>query len=621
MPAQTVWGLDIGESGLKAVKMARGKKSLEVIRVDMISISTPSGAEEAAVDRETLVIEALKEFVRRHDPSDARIVASVQGRSTFCKPISLAPVEQRRIPEIVRFEVKQQIPFPIEDIVWDYFKCKESFAPGEEIEVNLVAIRKEIVENFTEMFSRAGIRVDVLQAAPLALYNLVKYEFAPEGNVVIIDIGAEITDLVIVEGDRFWPRTLPIAGKQITKALQEKFEIPFGEAEKLKISAADSKNYQQIFGVVKPVLKELVGEIHRTIGYYKSLSKDVVFDKIIFMGNATKLAGFEKFFGENLPYKIEVVRGLKNVSVSRRVNLGAFRDYLPGFAVALGLAVQGVDEGKCNVNLLPAEISGKVRASKLLAMVAGLVFVVLAFPAGMLIANTCKGMSARPAAAYDGIAALGVPGILAVQSDQDKTEKNLDEARRIQKDGYEKFVKPFRTGPLARYVDEEIGRAAPRVSDKDMERLRTVRAPDEAPKDLKDSVVLISTEYREVLKTKPAAAPPKGGKPLPPETVVVIEVEITGITKTVTDATGKKDKTATRIWLEKEFASHLEASRISGGKAQVTVPYTTGDFSDTGTTPAPTEKSGSEEKDFAVFKITWEVNPDAAVPFVNDLTK
>jgi len=607
MPAQTVWGLDIGESGLKAVKMARGKKFLEVVRVDMIPITAPGGAEEAAVGREALVIQALEEFVRRHDPFDSRIVASVQGRSTFCKPISLAPVEQKRIPEIVRFEVKQQIPFPIEDIVWDYFKCKESFAPGEEIEVNLIAIRKEIVENFTEMFTRAGIRVDVLQAAPLALYNLVKYEYAPQGNVVIIDIGAEIADLIIVEGDRFWPRTLPIAGKQITKALEEKFEIPFDEAEKLKLTAADSKNYQQIFTVMRPVLKELVGEIHRTIGYYKSLSKDVVFDKIIFMGNATKLSGFEKFFGENLPYKIEIVQGLQKLRVSRRLNLAAFREYLPGFAVALGLAIQGLQESKCNVNLLPEEISGKVRPGKVLAMIAAIVIVLLAYPASMVIANIGKQISDGLAKAYDRIPERGVPSLLEVKRVNDDAIANIDKAQGIQNDAQDKFLKPFRTAALPRYVMEEIARLAPR--DKEV---KVVSGLGEARKDMADNACLITVNYIAEWVTPPAPRPGAAGaaKTPPPAPKLTIRVEITGITKTVNNSLPE-----TRKWVDEQFTNKLINSSLSAPVPPPAVPasaeakFMTSDFWNSG------EKREEGIKEFAVFKITWQINPDAAATF------
>lgn len=611
MPAQTVWGLDIGESGLKAVKVARGRKFLEVVRVDLIPIKAPVGPEEAAVDRETLVTKAVEEFVRRHDPSDSRIVASVQGRSTFCKPITLAPVETKRIPEIVRLEVKQQIPFPIEDIVWDYFKCKDAYAPGEEIEVNLVAIRKEIVENFTEMFTRAGIRVDVLQAAPLALYNLVKYEFAPEGNVVIIDIGAEITDLVIVEGDRFWPRTLPIAGKQITKALEEKFEIPFDQAEKLKLGAADSKNYQQIFGAVRPVLKELVGEIHRTIGYYKSLSKEVTFDKIIFMGNATKLAGFEKFFGENLPYEIEVVQGLENLRVSRRLNLTALRDYLPAFAVALGLAIQGLGEGKCNVNLLPEEIRGKMRPGKLFALIGAAALVLLAFPAGMVIAGIAKEMSARLAGTYDAIPGRVEQPASEVKKNNDIAAAAIAEGKKIQQETEDKYLYYYRTVRMPGNVMEEIGKVAPRNTD-----VLEVTDLDAVPKDLtynrdgkiEQEVRLIRVEYIEesTEKTEVAAG---GGKNAPagPVRKRSVTVTITGLTNTVNGSL-----TDTRIWVEKNFADKLNGSKLSvtveanEKAASASAEYMTDNYWNDGA-----KSEGISRGQYTVFKISWRIDPDS----------
>lgn len=560
MPAQTAWGLDIGESSIKAVKMARLNKFLEVVRVDMIPIGAPGASTMA---RETMLISALEEFVRRHDPSDSRVVASIPGRSTFCKLINLPPVETKRIPEIVRLEVKQQIPFPIEDIVWDYVQCKKEYAPGEEIEVNLVAIRKEIVENFVETFAHAGIRLDGLQATPLALFNLVKHELAPDGNVVVVDVGADLSDLVIVEGDRFWPRTLGIAGRHVTKALEEKFEIPFEEAEALKLSAAE-KHYQKIFTVVRPVLKDLVTEIHRTIGYYKSLSKDVSFDKIIFLGNATKLAGFEKFFGENLPYKIEVIQGLSNIRVSKRLNLKAFKEYLPGFGVAIGLAIQGLKEGRCQVNLLPAEISGKMRPGKMLAMAGALLSLVLAFAASLVISNVGVAAAERRGNTYVGEKNKNIPPVRQVQEAHNQAVAQIEQMKKIQDAARDNYLKPFEKTGLALHVWNALDSLTPRGDQKeivnDKGERQEIRLADE------DKIYLIKIDYQNVLE-KSTVPPRRGVSPPPPRQTII--VEITGLVK------NRKDLTDTADFIRDGFVKRLNEHALSAPYAQLLPP---GDF-------------------------------------------
>ncbi len=561
MPAQTVWGIDIGESAIKAVKMARVRDYLEIIRVDMIPIGPPGGAEESTVDRETLLIAALEEFVRRHDPSDSRVIASIQGRNTFCKLITLPPVEPKRIPEIVRFEVKQQIPFRIEDIVWDYVQCKKDYAPGEEIEVNLVAIRKEIVENFVETFAQAGIRLDGLQATPLALYNLVKYELAPEGNVVVIDVGARLTDLVIVEGERFWPRTLGIAGKHITKALEDKFEIPPAEAESLKLSAADSKHYQKIFGVVRPVLKDLVTEIHRTIGYYKSLSKDVTFDKVIFLGNGTKLAGFEKFFGENLPYRIEVVQGLKNIRVSRRLNLKALKGYLPGFGVAIGLAIHGLREGRLRVNLLPDEISGKMRPGKIIAMAAALLFILLALPTGLVTSNVGVAASERLAGIYSGDKNKDKPAARDVMDKHNTASSQMAQMQKVQDEARSKYLKPYETLELPIHVLKALDRLTPRGN------LKEVPTPGGKnliiKRDETDKIYLISVEYQNILRVKEEPRPKPGKRLPPPRFVREVKVVVTGLVRV------KGDLRQTSGYIQNAFLSGLNEHRLSATRMQI----------------------------------------------------
>ena len=152
---------------------------------------------------------------------------------------------------------------------------------------------------------------------------------------------------------------MPFAGNDITKALQKRFNIPYDEAEKLKLKSGKTKQSKKIFEVMKPVLKDIVGEIHRSVGYFKSMSKDVKFEKMIFLGNATKLSGFQEFFSQNLQYDIEILSEINNIHVSPKLNLNLFQSNLTTFAVAIGLALQGVGVAINNICLLPEEIAIK----------------------------------------------------------------------------------------------------------------------------------------------------------------------------------------------------------------------------------------------------------------------
>ena len=346
------WGIDVGKSSLKAVKLEKGKTQLQVVDIELIEFDQ-QGDED--VDRDEEVREALSRLKSRKKMRGDSVFLSIPGHGTFNRTVSLPPVDAKQIPEMVRWEAQQQIPFPIDEVIWDWQKIDNEEDFGE-VEVNLFAVKKEVINNFIAMLEGIGIDADGIQIAPLALFNFIAYDQQPDGAVVAIDMGAEYSDLVVLNGTRIWIRNLQIAGNDITRAVQGKFQIPFGEAEKLKLKAAKSKHANKIFQVMKPILKDLVGEIHRSVGYYKSQNPDVRFDKVLLMGNGTKLVGFKRFFRDNLSdYKIELIKGLKRISVSNRVNVNLLSQNIASFGIALGLAVQAAGEALNNVVLIPEE--------------------------------------------------------------------------------------------------------------------------------------------------------------------------------------------------------------------------------------------------------------------------
>lgn len=359
MASNEVWGIDIGKSGVKAVKMRKAKNQLEVVAIDIIEYEQAL-SESEDVDREEQIRQALGEFQARNKiKSSDCIFASIPGQATFNRLITIPPVEAKRIKEVVTYEAQQQIPFPIEDVIWDYQLIGSVDSKNvEEREVMLFAVRKELINNFLSNLEAAQLPVQGIQIAPLALYNFVRFERPEMEAGVAIDIGAEHTDLVIVDLDKLWLRAVPYAGDDITKALQKRFKIPYSEAEKLKIKSGKTKQSQRIFEVMKPILKDLVGEVHRSVGYYKSsMSKNIKFEKMLFVGNATKLNGFEQFFTQNMQYNIEILSQVKNIHVSPKINVNQFQSNIATFAVALGLAIQGLGKAKNDIKLIPSEIS------------------------------------------------------------------------------------------------------------------------------------------------------------------------------------------------------------------------------------------------------------------------
>ena len=127
------------------------------------------------------------------------MAVGVSGQSSFARFIKLPPVEPKKIPEIVRFEAIQQIPFPLDEVEWSYQLFQDESSP--DVEVGIFAMRKELVKQHIKYFTDAGLNVQAVQMNPLAVYNAMYHDERLKGTTMIIDLGAENTDLIIAEGE------------------------------------------------------------------------------------------------------------------------------------------------------------------------------------------------------------------------------------------------------------------------------------------------------------------------------------------------------------------------------------------------------------------------------------
>ncbi|GAI58823.1 unnamed protein product, partial [marine sediment metagenome] len=233
--------IDIGNNSLKALHLSAESGVVEVIGFDNIrhsKILTGSGVTDA--ERDELIALSLRQFVQQNDLGKDEVVISVPSQNSFARFVNLPPVERKRIPEIVKFEAAQQIPFDIDDVQWDWQMVTEPDSP--ENKVGIFAIKNDVVISVLEHFSRENVTVSYVQMAPMALYNYVLYDRADLGSsgnqaIVVLDIGAENTDLVVCTRSTVWQRCVPMGGNAFTNAIAEAFKINFEKAEKLKRTA------------------------------------------------------------------------------------------------------------------------------------------------------------------------------------------------------------------------------------------------------------------------------------------------------------------------------------------------------------------------------------------------
>ncbi len=351
------WGIEVGTYAIKAVHLTRtggAKGKVQMVDHEVLPFKKILTTPDLNISEAIQV--NLDQLMARHSMAKSTVSISVPGHMAFARFAKLPPVPPKEVPKVVKYEAVQQIPFPIDQVEWDYQVFQQDDAP--DVEVGIFAITKEKVMNYLTNYNAVNLSVDSLTLSPLAVFNAFVYDTADdpsEEGVIYMDIGTTATDVIIVEEGGIWLRTLPIGGNTFTEALVKAFKLSYNKAEKLKREAATSKYARQIFQAMRPVFADLVQELQRSLGYYQSLNRDANLTKMVCVGSTFKLPGLQKFLKQQLQMDVQRPDGFQRISVGDK-QASEFADQALNVATAYGLALQGLGLETVSANVLPSHI-------------------------------------------------------------------------------------------------------------------------------------------------------------------------------------------------------------------------------------------------------------------------
>jgi type IV pilus assembly protein PilM len=393
-----VWGIDIGQCALKAIRLELIDGKPTVTAFDYVEHTKILSQPDA--DPDALIREALDKFLSRNQVKIDEVAIGIAGQSGLARFVKLPPVEEKKIAEIVKFEAKQQIPFPLDEVVWDFQKI----AGGEavdgfalETEIGLFAMKRDVISRYLGYFAGSKIEVHTVQMSPLALVNFATYEIlkkggpaAPEGTTgeeepaddsprgkkrcaVVMDIGTDASNLIITDGAKIiWQRPIPLGGNNFTRALTKELKLTFAKAEHLKRNAAKSPEMANILKAIKPVLTDFVGEVQRSLGYFTNTHRDAHVAYLVGLGSAFKLPGLQKYLSDKLSLDVRKPTKFSRLGGEGVLADPLFQENVLTFPIAYGLALQGLGQARLSTNLLPSEIrmDRMIRAKKPYAVAA-----------------------------------------------------------------------------------------------------------------------------------------------------------------------------------------------------------------------------------------------------------
>jgi type IV pilus assembly protein PilM len=297
---------------------------------------------------------SLGSFMQQKSIEGVAVMMGVPGNDGLARFAKLPPIPKKAVPQTVLFEAKQQIPFPLEEVEWDYHVFASEDSP--EYEVGIFAILKEKIAQRLSLYKELGIRPAGMTMGPIAVYNAMVYDrgLNSVGNPVMafLDIGTRASDLVVIEDRRCWIRTFPIGGHHFTEAIASAFSVPYGKADRLKAEAATHKYAKQLMHAMRPVFDDLLQEVQRSMGHYQSLHPDKPVSQVIGLGSTFRIPGLRKFLSDQLTVEIRRLEEFEKIKVEGSA-ASDFAANAMNLSTAVGLALQGLGLTEISINLSP----------------------------------------------------------------------------------------------------------------------------------------------------------------------------------------------------------------------------------------------------------------------------
>ena len=308
-PVQSAWGIDIGYSAVKAVKLAPGKDPLSavVLAERIVEYGKPLSQTANDDESDSQIKEALRSLISMDDFAADRVCVGVSSRSTHHFVLELPNVAPDRIPNAIRYELPHRVHLPIGKLAWDHFVLRtpgENAAADAKWEVLLVVAKKDLMNRSLDIFDRVGLKVDHIQSDSLAAYNMLFHEQIawndPDeesgGAVAAVDVGDECTNIVIASPDcaRFY--NSGIGGRTFTRALVTGLSIGTSEAEEIKRNPTAAKcAMNKIDELWAPIYEELAKEIEKACSSFRGAAGSPPLRRIVGFGGGFQLHGLFRF--------------------------------------------------------------------------------------------------------------------------------------------------------------------------------------------------------------------------------------------------------------------------------------------------------------------------------------
>jgi type IV pilus assembly protein PilM len=340
-------GLDIGSRSIKAAEIVETKQGNMLKNLGSIDIAH-GVIEEGTINDPESVAESIQQLWKSSGIKESNVAVSIGGYSVIVKKIIVQTMAEQQLQETIHFEAEQYIPFDISDVNLDFQILGESESNPNQMDVFLVAAKKEMVDDYINLVNLAGLTACTIDVEAFALQNTFEANYdTQKENIALIDIGASKTSLnILKDAASVFMRDVSLGCGQINQKIMSLIECSFEEAEQLKYgNKPDRLSPDDFKGIVSSVVADWCTEIRRALDFFYSTYPQDQIKRIVLSGGGANIAEFRDLLATEASADVEVINPFQNFHIeNKRLDDAFIKQVAPQAAICMGLAMRKVDD-------------------------------------------------------------------------------------------------------------------------------------------------------------------------------------------------------------------------------------------------------------------------------------
>ena len=340
--SKPIVGLDIGSHSIKAIVLDRGKSGLVLKSIGMAQLD-PEAIVDGAIQDSGKVVNAIKNLFKSLKISIKGVCTSISGYSVIIKKISLPNATHDELAQNIEVEAEQFIPFDISEVNVDFQILGQSEKHGDQMEVILVAAKKDVIESYMTLLSEAKLKPGIIDVDVFALENAFTHSHPDTmGTVALIDIGANKMNINIVkDGLSLMTKDAAMGGARVTAEIQDRFDLDYQTAEAVKIGGQEVDDPAALEEITTRAAENWVAESKRAIDFLEASYPGERLREVYLSGGSSRLAGLDRYFEQEIGVPVHVMNPFEAVGFDANKFDPEYIDYLaPQVSICLGLALR-----------------------------------------------------------------------------------------------------------------------------------------------------------------------------------------------------------------------------------------------------------------------------------------